>query len=121
MLLHIYQIFSSLQDRLHFFVHFFFNFIANFFLNHPIFARGKVKVLYCNLKKPQGLNWEEYGIRNDKSQIASRFNEKKKELEVTRCLFWKVNCSINLVWSINLSAAFVFHSFKFSFVDEVVE
>ena len=36
MFLHLYQIFSSLQGHLHFFVHFFFTFMEHFFIGHPI-------------------------------------------------------------------------------------
>ena len=36
MLLHMYQIFSSLLGHLHFFVHFSFTFVGQFFLGHPI-------------------------------------------------------------------------------------
>ena len=39
MLLHLYQIFSSLQCYLHFSVHFFFTFMANFFFNHSMSCR----------------------------------------------------------------------------------
>ena len=38
MLLHTYQVFSSLVGDLHFFVHFFFNFMEYFFFGHPIFG-----------------------------------------------------------------------------------
>ena len=37
MLFHMYQVFSSLQGHLHFFVHFFFTFMEHFFIVHPIF------------------------------------------------------------------------------------
>ena len=36
MLLHTYQVFSSLVGDLHFFVHFFFNLMEYFFFGHPI-------------------------------------------------------------------------------------
>ena len=36
MLFHMYQVFSSLQGHLHFFVHFFFTFMEHFFIDHPI-------------------------------------------------------------------------------------
>ena len=36
MLLHTYQVFSSLVGDLHFLVHFFFNFMEYFFFGHPI-------------------------------------------------------------------------------------
>ena len=36
MLFHIYQVFSSLQNHLHFFVHFFLTFMEYFFIDHPI-------------------------------------------------------------------------------------
>ena len=36
MLLHIYQMFSSLQGHLYFLEHFFSMFMVNFFFNHPI-------------------------------------------------------------------------------------
>ena len=36
MLLYMYQIFSSLQGLLHFFVHFFFISMEHFFIDHPI-------------------------------------------------------------------------------------
>ena len=39
MLWHMYQVFSSLQGHLHFFVHFFFTFMGQFFLGHPIHSR----------------------------------------------------------------------------------
>ena len=39
MLLHMYQIFSSLLGHLHFFVHFSFTFVGQFFLGHPIYKR----------------------------------------------------------------------------------
>ena len=35
MLLRMYQVFSSLQGHLHFFVHFLFTFMGQFFLGHP--------------------------------------------------------------------------------------
>ena len=37
MLLYMYQIFSSLQSHLHFFVHFFYTFMEYFFFGHPIY------------------------------------------------------------------------------------
>ena len=37
MLFHMYQVFSSLQGHLHFFVHFFCTFMEHFFIVHPIF------------------------------------------------------------------------------------
>jgi len=36
MLFHMYQVFSSLQGHLHFFVYFFFPFMEHFFIVHPI-------------------------------------------------------------------------------------
>ena len=36
MLFHMYQVFSSLQGHLHFFVHFFCTFMEHFFIVHPI-------------------------------------------------------------------------------------
>ena len=39
MLLHMYQIFSSLLGHLQFFVHFFFTFMEQFFIGHPITKR----------------------------------------------------------------------------------
>ena len=41
MLLHIYQIFSSLQGHLHFSKHFVFTFMVNFFFDHPIFCMNE--------------------------------------------------------------------------------
>ena len=38
MLLHTYQVFSSLEGDLHFYVHFFFNFMEYFFFGHPIYT-----------------------------------------------------------------------------------
>jgi len=43
MFLHLYQIFSSLQGHLHFFVHFFFTFMENFFIGHPIHIAYKAR------------------------------------------------------------------------------
>ena len=40
MLLHMYQIFSSLRGHLHYLVHFFFTFMVNFFFDHPISIRN---------------------------------------------------------------------------------
>ena len=40
MLLHMYQIFSSLQGHLHFSVHFFLTLMVNFFFDHPISYRS---------------------------------------------------------------------------------
>ena len=39
MLLHIYQVFSSLRDHLHFLEHFFFMFMVNFFLTTPYYSQ----------------------------------------------------------------------------------
>ena len=36
MLFHMYQVFSTLQGHLQFFVHFFFTFMEHFFIFHPI-------------------------------------------------------------------------------------
>ena len=41
MLMYMYQIFSSLQSQLHFFVHFFFTFMEYFFCGHPISRQAK--------------------------------------------------------------------------------
>ena len=52
-LLHMYQIFSSLRGHLHFWVHFFFTFMVNFFFDHPIWTRqfyrcsSHCSVLWC--------------------------------------------------------------------------
>ena len=46
MFLHLYQIFSSLQGHLHFFVHFFFTFMEHFFIGHPIRLTSLTEVGY---------------------------------------------------------------------------
>ena len=43
MMLRMYQVFSSLQGHLHFFVHFFFTFMEYFFIDHPIYALSRYR------------------------------------------------------------------------------
>ena len=54
MLFHIYQVFSSLQGYLQFFVHFFFIFMEHFFIDHPISLQQHPVITFFSIKAEMG-------------------------------------------------------------------
>ena len=96
MLLHTYQVFSSLVGDLHFFVHFFINFMEYFFLGHPIVqvhmhdtgrrkkcAINAIEVAQLGKKEEKCQRWDRSCLR----KLVTR--GKKKEM----CCRWGKNCS----------------------------
>ena len=60
----MYQVFSSLQGHLQFFVHFFFTFMEHFFIDHPIFYKkicNKTVIMSMSAGRTGGQNGGQNG------------------------------------------------------------